>query len=888
MAHDHGGNQPAAPTSTNPIATASPKKQEESPTPQIEHKIPVATHSGHHNKTPKDDFRRVEASQRWQNQELTALELIDWISSGKAWVACHLAGGTRKEESAGVSDLIVLDVDGDITLNDFWAIPSVSRHCLFTATSCSHTPEEHRFRAVFRCERHNDPRLHRAIYHQLLAALGLKLKDNSGEKPERLWFGNTAAAIEFGGGEPLSWELIENARDALKAAAQARAERSAQVSAGDQATANQRAAWVLEHLLAPSVDGEFQPYWSPVLNAAAATGDDAVREAFMVWHHKGHHSKTQSRVAKRLDKAGTRLTPGEGAGRILQFAKQQHGEQWWRRLPESLWYRNGGGGTKAPTVLLRARSADDIAPLDIAPLDIAAASEPQVNPEPPETGGSYSLFSAGPGATSASAVPDKVPSALELQRLATVAAAIDPPISTAARIRQLIELIYWLKVENTHRGPGNNAVLSEADAEDQIDEYTSELLAYPVFNRRPEKIDLKLLQLFREQHGVRRRSRRKIKAEHLFSGKDQDPDPLIGNLMAQGCSYILYARQGVGKSKLALLLSRAVLGTPGHSRFLDYKPVPPQCWGAQRVLYIASDGGEQAKSDLRRYAESMDMEGAQWLDYLDIVSASKENDAARWRIDLYELHLLAQMLDQAAANGTPYRLVVIDSLKATAPDGIRVGAQEIVDYVDLVDGICSPRSVAVLYIHHQAKEGDNAQGAAGLLEMVHGVFRLKQENGQHFFCVEKTRLDERGNREIPYQITGTGELRLAAHVADETEDDQGRELILRAFQEHYEKHVKRIAHLHKTDLSRGYSGIGKSDYLLILRSAGSNHNSWRNLRAVTDIINKMVKEGSLKRLKNKQIAVANAEAFTQVTTEQMQLHPAAIQQEEPDDEIAGW
>lgn len=451
MATDHDCNQPPAPASslhsdpneqqkldaaegkTSQASAADSHEQGESPTTHTEQKIPVATHRGHTNKTDKESFGKVEGSESWQNQELTTVELIDWIRSGKAWLACHLTEPKRCEANAGASELIVLDVDGDLCLDDFWAIGSVQRHCLFTATTCSHSASEHRFRAVFRCDKHDDPKLHKAIYQQLLHALGIKLKDNSGEKPERLWFGNDAAAIQFGRGEPISWDIVEAAKEALSADLAERTALRPEATANDVAKDNERAAWVLEHLLRPSADDEFNSYWSPVLNAAAATGSDLVRAAFFCWHSKGHHSKKQKGVEKRFDKAGTRISPGQGAGSILKFAREQQGEGWWRQLPESLWYR-GGGGLKQPISLMRARSADDIAPSeDIiigsdtpptsllharAASDIAAADEPGESDlcslgfeaeieaqEPSDAGGSYSLFRSG---TARATVPDRV------------------------------------------------------------------------------------------------------------------------------------------------------------------------------------------------------------------------------------------------------------------------------------------------------------------------------------------------------------------------------------------------------------------------------------------------------------------------------------------------
>jgi hypothetical protein len=264
----------------------------------------IAVHNGHHNKTSKEQFGAVEKSASWGNQDLTPQDLAEWIRSGKAWVGCHLAGCERDEDHVGACNLLVLDVDGDLTLEAFWANPLVQRHCLFTATSCSHTDEEHRFRAVFRCDEHNGPALHRALYHQWLERLGLSLKDNGGEKPERLWFGNDATILQFGGAEPLPWELIENARELLSQQQEALQQRRAQRSSGtveDHELDIRRAVFCFEQLLRVSADGDFSGgYWVAMLNAAGASGDERIEQAFLQWHHRGHHSRTRKKASSIL------------------------------------------------------------------------------------------------------------------------------------------------------------------------------------------------------------------------------------------------------------------------------------------------------------------------------------------------------------------------------------------------------------------------------------------------------------------------------------------------------------------------------------------------------------------------------------------------------------
>lgn len=51
-----------------------------------------ATHTGHHNKSPKDhkQWAAINARAPWVDQELTPLELVEWIQKGLAWTGCHL------------------------------------------------------------------------------------------------------------------------------------------------------------------------------------------------------------------------------------------------------------------------------------------------------------------------------------------------------------------------------------------------------------------------------------------------------------------------------------------------------------------------------------------------------------------------------------------------------------------------------------------------------------------------------------------------------------------------------------------------------------------------------------------------------------------------------
>ena len=129
--------------------------------------------------------------------------LEGWVKAGYGWCATWFADKHRLTENSSGSNIIVIDIDGDTTLARFWQTDTARQWCGATYTSSSHTEQEHRFRAIFYLERElTSVSEHRGAYwlivNRLLADLGFeRLKDNCGQKPERLWYGNTKAEFTF-------------------------------------------------------------------------------------------------------------------------------------------------------------------------------------------------------------------------------------------------------------------------------------------------------------------------------------------------------------------------------------------------------------------------------------------------------------------------------------------------------------------------------------------------------------------------------------------------------------------------------------------------------------------------------------------------------------------
>ena len=222
---------------------------------------------------------------------------------------------------------IALDIDGDTTLGRFWAT-DVARHwCECTYTSSSHSEQEHRFRALFPLAKPlTTVKEHRAVYwfivRKLLEELNLEaLKDNAGQKPERLWYGNPNAEFQWNGEyaplEEWQMELIEEESDFIKTDA--------------SAVDIERCKWLLKNFITPSEDGEYETKYVPVLAACASLGEDMFDD-WVDWVLKGHHGEKE---------ANTKAFKWRGIGDKSDFtslygiAKKQDPE-WVRKLPPRL------------------------------------------------------------------------------------------------------------------------------------------------------------------------------------------------------------------------------------------------------------------------------------------------------------------------------------------------------------------------------------------------------------------------------------------------------------------------------------------------------------------------------------------------------------------------
>jgi len=225
----------------------------------------------------------------WSNIYEDITWLMGWVQAGYGWTSTHFKGRHRKAENASGSNMVVIDFDGDTTLEKFWATQTAKDWCVSTYTSSSHTPDKHRFRALFPLEKElASPTQHRGAYwlivNRLLQELELEeLIDNCGQKPERLWYGNTEAVVKINA-SALVPEFLLNDIDY---------DDSSNFVQSDVTDIDvRRCQWLLREFLRPSEDGEYESYFVPVMAACAGVGE-GVFDAWVEWVLKGHHGEKQ-------------------------------------------------------------------------------------------------------------------------------------------------------------------------------------------------------------------------------------------------------------------------------------------------------------------------------------------------------------------------------------------------------------------------------------------------------------------------------------------------------------------------------------------------------------------------------------------------------------------
>jgi hypothetical protein len=291
------------------------------------------------NRNGRNKEEKTKLRYGWVNDWCTVDELIKAVSNGWAWCATWFQAKKRLAENCMGSNVIVFDFDGELSLEKFWACPTARAWCAFTYTSASHTEAVNRFRAVFPIEGIplTDAWEHKCFYEfielKLLSETGVEFDDRCGQKPERLWFGNSNAhfVVNDGAFMPANTRATVPVPDPPA--------RIYGTTDGITDLDIRRVEFVLDNLLDPSEDGEYNSIYVPVTAACAAIGT-VIEECWVRWVQRGHHGEKSSNCDTSLKWNG--LGTHSGPGAIFALVKKQD-PSWARKLPFELSFNPGSG-----------------------------------------------------------------------------------------------------------------------------------------------------------------------------------------------------------------------------------------------------------------------------------------------------------------------------------------------------------------------------------------------------------------------------------------------------------------------------------------------------------------------------------------------------------------
>ena len=276
----------------------------------------------------------TDTASGWLNINESLDWLQGWVQAGYGWCATHFIDRYRRSDNARGSNVVVVDIDGDTTLGRFWQTDTARDWCGATYTSASHTEQENRFRAIFPLEIPlTTTAQHRGAYwlvvNRLLQELGIDgLKDNCGQKCERLWYGNTEAEFTI---HP------ENCVPAFLLKDIDYEEVTDFVQSDIQPIDIRRCRYILQNILRPSEDGEYESYYVPVMAACAGIGKD-IFDDWVDWVLRGHHGAKEENIRPFKWRG---LGNYSGHTTLYSLAKKQD-PNWTRQLPSELSFRAAG------------------------------------------------------------------------------------------------------------------------------------------------------------------------------------------------------------------------------------------------------------------------------------------------------------------------------------------------------------------------------------------------------------------------------------------------------------------------------------------------------------------------------------------------------------------
>jgi hypothetical protein len=233
-------------------------------------------------------------------------------------------------------------------------------------------------------------------------------------------------------------------------------------------------------------------------------------------------------------------------------------------------------------------------------------------------------------------------------------------------------------------------------------------------------------------------------------------------------------------------------------------------WRQRQVLFIASDGAGAARKVLDHYVRQMGQSNAEWLQYLEVWCDNEEFKTPAWSLTLRHIRQLHDHLAAAALHGPPVAAVIIDSCKAVCDGaGFRIGDQVFADYFQLVQDICRHFHVTLVWLHHESKDGAGAQGIAGITERPSGVMRLRKDEAQMTFVVEKLRGGRM--REIACRLSDETDLQMTGYTSGEEDDSTPADRLLGLLEWHHRTFLQQASSWSGSGASQIYPGLQRGE-----------------------------------------------------------------------------
>ena len=121
------------------------------PAPPVKRIINPIRYGANHQIVGKSDPQNLSYSGAWTPTTGTFADLAAHISRGHPWMPALLDPGKRRyQQHANRADVLALDIDSGMSIEEAKAHPFIAAHCALAIESNSSTPEQPKFRLVFR------------------------------------------------------------------------------------------------------------------------------------------------------------------------------------------------------------------------------------------------------------------------------------------------------------------------------------------------------------------------------------------------------------------------------------------------------------------------------------------------------------------------------------------------------------------------------------------------------------------------------------------------------------------------------------------------------------------------------------------------------------------